>query len=165
MLNKKIIILILIAVAVVLLVAGFLYFNKSAVNVQTDQNQSMDTDIQELSPEDIGLELSASPDRNKVQFKISNLSDIIEVAYELNYEADSSEKDISEGAEARIQRGVTGEAKLNPGDSEYQSPWLDLGSCSKNVCRYDKGVNSVNIILKITKDNNKIYKTEKEFIL
>ena len=82
------------------------------------------------------------------------------VSYELTYQADPSIQEQADGAEERVQRGVVGEAKFKPGERNYSSPWLDLGSCSKNVCKYDAGVKSVNLVLKITKDNGKVYQAE-----
>ncbi len=158
---------IVIGVVVILILAGgyFLFLNKSSTESNAEQNQSIDTGPQNISPDEIDLEMTASPDKKKVQFTIGKLTDIKALAYELTYEAESTEQERSEGAEERIPRGITGDAKFSRSESKYQSPWLDLGSCSKNVCRYDKGIESINLILKITKENNKIYATEKELDL
>lgn len=168
MLKNKTTLLIIMALVLLLLLGGgyFLFARQSGPKETTSQIQSqIDTGPQNLSPEEIDLELKATNDNKKVQFTIGKLLGIKAVSYELTYEADSTEKERSEGGDARIQRGITGEAKLKSGDSTYKSPQLDLGSCSKNVCRYDKGVDSVSLVLKITKTNNKIYQVEKELDL
>jgi hypothetical protein len=164
--NKKTQIIIGVILVILLLGGGyFLFLNKSSTRPQTDQSQSVNTGPLNLSADEIGLKLTATPDKKKIQFSIGKLAGIKAVSYELTYEADSTQQEISEGGDSKIQRGVTGEAKFNKGDSSYESPWLDLGSCSKNVCRYDAGVSSVNIILKITKDDDKIYQTQQKLDL
>ena len=165
--NKNILIIIgAVVVVVILIVVGFFVFSKKPTQpVAVKQSQAEDATVHELSAEDIGLELAASPDSKKIQITINKLSGIKAVTYELTYEADSTAEEKGEGGDPRIQRGITGDAKFKAGDSKYQSPWLDLGSCSKSICRYDAGVTSVDLLLKITKDDNKIYSSEKKLDL
>lgn len=115
--------------------------------------------VQTLKAEDIGLTLEASPDKKKVKFAIEKADGIKTLEYEVTYEANSTAQEQSEGGEDRVQRGITGEEQVK-GGSSYESPWLDLGSCSKNVCRYDTGVETVNITLKLVKDDGKTYLVE-----
>lgn len=151
---------------IILILAGYFFLARQpAPKTPAEQSQPLDIGPESLDPEEIALELTATPDKKKIQFTIGKLSGIKSVSYELTYEADSTDQEISEGGDERIQRGITGEAKLKMGDAKYKSPLLDLGSCSKNVCRYDKGVNSVNLILKIVKDNDKVYQVEKDLEL
>lgn len=166
--NKNI--LIIIAVIVIVVVAGlgvryFLFMDHGSVPTVPTQTKVLDSGPKNLPPDEIDLGLAASADSKKIQFTIGKLSDIKAVSYELTYEADPPESERSEGAEGRIQRGVTGDAKFKSGESSYTSPWLDLGSCSKNVCKYDAGVNSVDLILKITKNDNKVYSVQKNLTL
>jgi hypothetical protein len=149
-----------IAIGVILLVlvvlgGYYLFAAKSTVKNQTDQS-SQDA-VQQLKPDQVGLTMSFSPDNKKVKFKLAKADGIKGIEYELTYEADSTKQEQSEGGEPRVQRGITGQADIKSGDSSYESEWLDLGSCSKNVCHYDTGVKSVGITLKLTKDDNKIY--------
>ena len=156
------------AVVVLLLVGGgFLFLNKSKnASSQTNSTANVDTgSVQTLSPSDIGLALTATSDKQKVQFSVAKLSGIKAISYELTYEADSTASEKEEGADARVQRGITGDAQMKSGDSKYTSPWLDLGSCSRNVCRYDTGVDSVDLVLKITKDNGQVYQAEQKLNL
>ena len=92
--------------------------------------------------------------------KIGFQFDIKSIEYELTYEANSTAQEKSEGAQARVQRGITGQANITSGTSNYQSTWLILGSQSANVVRYDTGVTGVSITLKITKTDNKIYQAQ-----
>lgn len=164
--NKNLLIIIGVVILILLSAGGyFLFAGKAPAKPAVTQTQTADTGPQKLNPEDIGLKISASPDKQKVKYEIAKLQGIKSVSYELTYEADASQQDISEGSEPRIQRGVTGDADLKSGTSSYTSAWLDLGSCSKNVCKYDKGVKSVNMIFKITKTDNKVYSVEKSLDL
>ena len=83
----------------------------------------------------------------------------------MTYDADSTVQERQEGGEDQVERGITGEAKIDIEEDKYTSAWLDLGSCSANVCRYDTGVTSIKLTLKIVKTNKKIYHTEKTFKL
>ena len=151
----------LIAIGVILLVLiglGGYYFisNKTTTKPQTADDSSQDS-VSQIKPDAIGLSLQFSPDNKKVKFKVDKASDIKAIEYELTYEADSTAEEQSEGGEPRVQRGITGTADIKDGDSSYESDWLDLGSCSKNICRYDTGVKSISITLKVTKDDGKVY--------
>lgn len=146
-----------------LLISGFLIFGKKSKTVQQDTTQ--DQTVQKLSAEDLGLIITPKPDKKAIKFSISKASDIKSIEYELTYEADSTAQEISEGGEARVQRGITGDAKIDSGKGSYESEWLDLGSCSKNICRYDTGVKSVSLTLKIVKQDGKVYQSEKSLDL
>lgn len=162
--NKNALIGIIVVVVVIIAGGGFFLLNKSKSNnstANTTVNQTSAT-VGTRSPKDIGLTLSASPDNKKVQFSVDNLSDITAISYELTYQADSTLSEKQEGADATVQRGITGDAKLTSGS--YTSPWLDLGTCSSGTCHYDTGVTSVDLILKVTK-GGKDYQVEQKLSL
>ncbi|MGH7204238.1 MAG: hypothetical protein ACREHC_07380 [Candidatus Levyibacteriota bacterium] len=143
---------------IILLVIGVGgYFIVAGSKAKPVEDQTVDENlIQTLSPKDIGLTLEPSSDKKKVKFKIAKASDIKSVEYELTYEADSTKQEISDGGDARVQRGITGEANVD-GAATYESDYLILGSQSATVVRYDTGVKSVKLTLKVTKSNNKVY--------
>lgn len=149
-------------VVVLLLVSGFLIFGGKSKAKPQDTTQ--DQTVQKISADEIGLSIEPKSDKKAVKIKIEKASDIKSIEYELTYEADSTVQEISEGGESRVQRGITGDGKID-GKSVYESEWLDLGSCSKNVCRYDTGVKSVSLTLKIIKNDGKIYQAEKSLDL
>ncbi|MBA3723287.1 MAG: hypothetical protein H0W89_00130 [Candidatus Levybacteria bacterium] len=151
-----------IAIGVVLLVlvglGGFLFVaNRSAEPVEEEASETL---VQTITAEEIGLTLEATPDSKKVMFKIAKAEGIESIEYELVYEADSTAQEQSEGGEPRVQRGITGEADIESGAASFESEELDLGSCSRNVCRYDEGVESVSITLKLIKNDGNIYNVE-----
>lgn len=149
--------------AIVLLVGGFLIIrNNSSSDVPETETQ--ENTVQEISAEELGLTMEANPANNEVKFLISKADDIESLEYELVYEADSTAAEISEGGEERVQRGITGEDSLN-GESTYESEWLVLGSESAGTKRYDIGVESVDLTLKIVKNDGKTYSSEQSLEL
>jgi len=168
MAKNKIIIIVVVVIVIVLIVAGyFLFFNPSKSQPQEQESNTTNSSMapKEISPDEIGLELKASSDNHKIQIIIGNPKGIKSITYEVTYEADSTEAERSEGGSDRIPRGITGDIDIESDDSEFKSPWIDLGSCSKNICRYDKGVEKVDFIFKITKSDNSIYVTEESISL
>ncbi len=159
--NKNLVIVVAVLVVLALAGGGYFFFANKSKNQQ--EPVAEEEVVEKLSAEAIGLGLEVSPDKKKVKFTIEKVDGIASVEYELTYEADSTAQEQSEGGEPRVQRGITGEEKVESG-SKYESPWLDLGSCSKNVCRYDKGVDKVDLTLKVVK-NGKTYLVEDSLTL
>lgn len=135
------------------------YYVVAGSKAKPVEDQTTDTSIQTLSPQEIGLSLQPSPDKKRIKFKIAKATDISTIEYELIYEADSTKQEISDGGEERVQRGITGQANID-GKSSYESDFLVLGSESANTVRYDTGVKSVKITLKISKKDGKVYQVE-----
>lgn len=145
-----------VLLVVAILVGGYFFvFGKSSPK-KAAVTDSQDT-IHSLSAAELGLKMELSPDRKKVRFIITKPKDITDIEYQITYEADSTAQEQAEGGEPRVERGITGEAKIKAADSTYKSEWLDLGSCSRNVCHYDTGLESLALTLKITKKDGKLY--------
>ncbi|MEK7571688.1 MAG: hypothetical protein AAB553_05440 [Patescibacteria group bacterium] len=161
--NKNVQLAIGVGVILAILFGGYFLIAGKSKTPPPVVEESEDV-VHELSPKDLGLSFDLSPDGKKVKFIIKNITGIESIEYQLTYEADSTAQEQRDGSEPRVQRGITGEAELDFEDSEYESPWLDLGSCSVNVCRYDKGVESIDLTLKIVKEG-KTYHTEDTFEL
>lgn len=165
--NQKVLMGIGAFVLIIILAAGGFFFlskTKTQQNQAETQTQQVAV-IQTLTSEDLGLTFSASDDKKQVRFSISKLDDIKLIDYEIKYEANATDAELAEGADTRLQRGITGEAKIDHSKTSYDSPMLDLGSCSRNVCHYDKGVTSVKLTLKLTKGNGKVYQAESTLTL
>jgi hypothetical protein len=158
--KNKTLVIILVVVILVIIGGGAYFFIAGSSNSQSENLPVDNNVVQTLSPSSIGLKLEASADNKKVRFAISKASNISSIEYELIYTANSTAEEKSEGAQARVQRGITGQENINAGTSTYQSSWLILGSQSANIVRYDTGVNSVAITLKITETNNKVYQVQ-----
>ena len=151
-----------IAVGVILLVLvglGGFYFvaNRSVEPVEEEASETL---VQTITAEEIGLTIEANPKKNEVKFIIAKADGIESIEYELVYEADSTAREQSEGGEPRVQRGVTGEADIESGASSFESEFLVLGSESAGKKRYDTGIESVSLTLKLIKDDGNIYNVE-----
>lgn len=161
--NKKLFIPLAILVAVI--VAGGAYFvlgKSSSSNNQEVPEGVVEESVPTMKPEEIGLVMVVRPDKKAVKFRIEKADGIDKIEYDLSYEADlpASARSSEDGdGGGRISRGVTGEAVLS-GKSSYESKYLDLGSCSSGTCRYDSGVSNVNLVIKLTKTDGKVYQVE-----
>lgn len=149
---------------IILLVVGvgggvfaFVSSSKAPAEEETVDNSLV---VETLTAEQLGLTMEAKPDKKAVKFKIEKAGDIKTIEYQVTYEADSTAQERAEGGEERVQRGITGESDVKGSDLTYESEWLDLGSCSRNVCRYDSGVETVELTLKIVKKNGKTYEAQ-----
>lgn len=110
--------------------------------------------VEEISSQDLGLTLVARADKKAVKFEITNVKDITSVDYELSYLAKGD-----------IPRGVIGHIDVKSGDKKIVSNFLDLGTCSRSVCKYDEGVTSVSLLVKINKTDGKVLQAQKELEL
>lgn len=152
--NKNYIIIGVIALLLVG-VGGFFFLSNRSGDPVAPVDESLDEEVITLTPEEIGLVLEASANNKQVKFIIGKPEGITELEYELSYEADAAG-----GEDERISRGVAGEDELDGTEETYESKFLDLGSCSSGTCRYDTGVTSVNLLLKLTKSDGKVYQVE-----
>lgn len=162
--NKKTGIIIGVLVLVFLAGSG-LFFLSSRKNSDADvfptgiQDQVVGT----LTPTDIGLKLILNSNNRKVKVIVENIDDIKLLEYDITYDADIPASELAPGEEGgKVERGFSDEAKIKSGQSRYESKDFDLGSCSRNVCRYDTGVEEVRILMKVTKRDGKIYEVKDE---
>lgn len=147
-----------IIVVIVLLIAAGAFFMLSGRNgsdqANSDEEQFVDDSVASLKPSEIGLEMEAMSNNQQVVFRITKPDGITAVEYELTYIAQDDQ-----------QRGVIGTIEdLDASSGVIESKPLDLGSCSSGVCKYDKGVDSVDLLLKVTK-NGKDYQVKQSLTL
>lgn len=149
--NKKI--LIIVIAVVVLVVAGV------SVYVLTQSKQSGEVieeeivqEIPKIDASEIGLSLEKGADGNRVIMTITETEDLTAVDYELSYLAEED-----------IPRGTIGHIDVEkPGEVIEQE--MILGTCS-DVCHYDEGVAKVDLLVKITKTDEKVYQIEESLDL
>lgn len=155
--------LILIIVVLIILGAGLIFAkqmnNKGPAATPTPAPEQ---NVLEKIKED-SLEVTFTPrsDNRAFTLEIKNLKekDYSSFEYEVSYDAESSEEPgqiITQGSASREPIVVTGD--------DFSREIL-LGTCSKNVCKYDKGVTSVKVTLRLTTTAGKTHLWEKEFSL
>ena len=137
--------------------AGYFVYAKNKIQekplAQNTVSNLEEPKVKEVKPEEIGLSLSARSDGKAVNMTINNVSGISSIDYELNY-----------NAEGNIPRGVIGSIEIKPSDSVIKRELL-LGTCSRNVCKYDAGVTEVNLVLKLTYSNGEFGSVEQKLSL
>lgn len=145
--NQKVIIG--IGIVLLVLVGGyFLFFSNKAKETAVTQPEVPEETILTLSPEEIGLTLTAIENNRKVLMKIANTSGVVSLEYELSY---TSKGD--------IPRGILGTIDIKSKNKPIEHT-IVLGTCS-DVCHYDEDVSNIKVILKVTKSDNKVYQSEK----
>ncbi len=162
--NQKLVIIGGVFVLLLLLGGGFLVMSSQKKTNGTPTPSIEQFQIAKLSPKDIGLELVPkvlSNDGKQLKVVVSKISDIKRLDYEIVYEADVPQAELPEGETVgRVERSIGGDVDITESDTEYESEFLDFGSASKNVVRYDTGVTEARIIMKVTKRDGKLYQVE-----
>jgi hypothetical protein len=150
--NKKILYPLIVVIVVILIGGGaYLLNSKKSTTVPTDIQPTIEV-IPSVVPKDIGLSLKNGIKGKTVIMEISNTKDITGVDYEVSYTAQGG---IPRGAIGHIDIEVAGKAV---------SQEITLGTCS-DVCHYDQEVESVKLVIKVTKTDGKVYQAEQELDL
>lgn len=147
-----------IVAAVVLLLGGGMYVASSQKSQDAEiQTTLEDNSVPKLKPEDIGLELVLSDDSKKVKFTADKLGDVKTLEWSFAYEADIPLADRGEGMDEgqKVTQEFSGEATVK--GSSYESVFRELGTCSSGKCRFDTGVEKVELLMKVTKKDGKVY--------
>ncbi len=149
--DKKILIAIIAVLVVVIAVVLFFVFGRgsSSKTTQIPEEEAILV-IPTIEPEEIGFDLSSGKEGKTVILEVAKTSGLEVVEYTLSY----LDKD-------GIERGAYGQLDL---DETPAIKEITLGTCS-DVCHYDEGVESVSIVLKITKTDGKVYQLEKSLDL
>lgn len=151
---------------VLLVLGGGYYFLSQSSQKPVTKARSTYT-IGKVSPQEIGLSIEMGSDasclankkNNQVKFTLDKGGEYKSVVGVFSYEADVSAQDRAEGAGDKITQSVEVDKDVN-GD-KVDSGFKLMGSCSKNVCRCDTGVSSVDLVLKLTKKDGSVYQSEK----
>jgi hypothetical protein len=158
--DKKILLVVLAAVVLLLGAGGYMLFaNKSSVPTGPEEQIE---EFEEISPEELGLSITVKPDKKYVKFAMTNVSDITHVEWEFLYDADIPAAEIPEGESGgKVTQQVIGEAEIEDDADSFESEYRELGSCSTGgKCRFDTGVEKIDLIVKITKKDGKMYQSK-----
>lgn len=139
---------------VVLGLGGYLIWSRSQNQGLTLRGEEQQN-IKQMSPEDIGLELSLRSDKKAVIIRATKVSGVKSFEYELTYDAEVTD----EGETHAVPRGAVGELTIRGGVAQAE---VDLGTCSANVCKYDKVVGDIKVVIKVNLENGEIGAVEDE---
>ncbi|MGA2968026.1 MAG: hypothetical protein ABSD69_02560 [Candidatus Levyibacteriota bacterium] len=152
--DKRVLIAAGVAVlALVLIVVGVIMLtSKGSNSASSNQAAATPTEVPVLSlqPADIGLTLTEAANLQTATMNITKTGDIASVDYQLSYNAMVSGQS--------IPRGTIGHVDVKtPGQAITQK--MVFGTCS-DVCHYDTGITGVQLIVKVTKTDGKIYQVQ-----
>lgn len=155
---KIILIAIIVFVILASSIAGYFILikgkNKIKIPVETSEEETQN--VKEISAEDIGLSLNLRADEKAVIMKITNLSGIASFEYEMEYMAEVVES----GKTVEVPRGVVSSPVVVKSGEKQISKEILLGTCSKNVCKYDKVVSEIKLVMKVEFENGEIGSVE-----
>lgn len=128
--------LIPLVVIVIIGIAGLLLFISRNQKPKTSEEETVPANIIEVPIEKRPyVALTPRSDAHEIKFEMANLIEAKSVDYELVYLA------------GEVSRGVIGSVELK-GETSLSRDLL-LGSCSKNVCKYDEGITGGTLSLKV----------------
>lgn len=134
-----------VVVVVLVVLVGGAFFIMSQKKSSSDTVIEQVEDVKPLKASDIGLELSPDSDGKIITLKADKLTGVSSLEYEVSYDAEVSEDG---GEPFTATRGVTGGLEIKPGESEVSKD-IDLGTCSRNVCKYDKVISVVTFNIRV----------------
>jgi len=146
----------LLFIAVLLIGGGFTVYQRFAGSQNQTPGEEVDLVFDAEGPYAL---LEPRRDGNALTLNLKRTSSYDSISYELAYTSNVDEsvvegskiKDEDSGSEVgSIDRGVVGNIDTKQKRGEYQQEIL-FGTCSKNVCKYDKGVENGTLTLHITK--------------
>ena len=133
---KKKLTIILIIAAVLLVVGGIFLIKAKNKSQNIDENQQSQKKTLETPLEDRPyVVLVPRADGKEFTLEISRIKNAKTIEYELVYE--------SQG----LSRGVIGSVELSTGETKVSRKLL-LGTCSRDVCKYDEGIEEGNLTLR-----------------
>ena len=130
------------ATLIIIGVLGFFLFSSKGQSKTTQQSQG---ELEQVQPPDIDARpfffFAPRSDGRAIQISISGISEGTKIDYEITYKTG-----------AGLEQGIGGPVALEPGQTFYTREHI-FGTCSKNVCTYDKGVENGKWSATITQGN------------
>lgn len=137
-----------VIVVVIILVGTSFFILRPGSGPANEEGAEEVTDVKQVTTEEIGLTLTPKQNGQVINMQIENVDGMESIQYDLTYDAEVEDS----GDTVVIGRGVTGEESVNgPIDID-----IDLGTCSRNVCKYDTVVSDVTLILRVNFSNGEI---------
>lgn len=143
-LKNKLLVGAIIVVVLALVGGGAFYFMSQSKTANETVIEEVEN-VKALEPEDLGLELESVSDGKIIKLTASKLTGVESIEYEVSYDAEVVE---GGGEPFTATRGVTGGLTIKAGESEVSKD-IDLGTCSRNVCKYDKVISDVTFNIRV----------------
>jgi hypothetical protein len=136
------IILLLMVIVMVVVLVKIVGQKKTSNSEDTNQNEPEIT-VNVPMEERPFVSLTPNSDGHELKLQIANLAGATKVKYQLGYTAGD------------LERGAIGEIILSGEKNVTRN--LTLGSCSKNVCKYDENITGGTLELSISGNKNQKY--------
>lgn len=163
-LKKNKIVVIVVAILLLAGVGTVVLLGGSNTTSSDEPGIASEKPVKIISADEIGLTLSFRADKKAINMNITKLDGISSVEYEVTYDANVT-ADASGDSESGItQRGVVGSPIPVNGASSIKRS-IDLGTCSKSVCKYDNVVSDVKFVIKVTYINGDVAAVEESISL
>lgn len=149
--KKNVVVVIIILILLVL--GGWMVFFRN--NKQSTELIPEPTSAQSFLPigDDVQVDFKPNSARTKatLSIRVSNGAGVNSLEYEVLYETDGLVKGVNSGSTP---------IEIDPKTGKVERE-LDFGTCSSGVCRYDKNVGTITLIVRFdTTSGNKIFKKE-----
>lgn len=155
---------ILVGVGILIIASIIIFFSVFPKGTSTQKQAPEKTKVEEmqsikqLSATDIGLTLTLRSDKKAINMVIANLSGIQSIEYEATYDVE-----VKDGKDTlKVPRGIgPSTIELTSADKQIIRE-LELGTCSKNVCKYDKVVSDITFLIKVNFQNGDVGSVEQK---
>ncbi len=142
--NKKIAIAATIILLFLVVGAGVGFFLLSQDPTSPKNTFNGAQEVKKISASDIGLEIKVRQDKKGLMMTLGKLNGVDSIEYSVSYDAEVED----EGETIIVPRGVEG-SPINTSGQSTITKNLDLGTCSRNVCKYDKVVSDVTVTIRV----------------
>ncbi|MDO8269268.1 MAG: hypothetical protein Q7T54_01190 [Candidatus Levybacteria bacterium] len=140
-LQNKIALLGIGAVVIVVGIAIFIFVqNSKKASVVEGPEETVEEQAIQMSPEDIGLKLTANSNNTEVTMEITDVSKFNSFEYEMNYDAEIDGE--------MVPRGAIGSGDVEVGETTIRKE-ITIGTCSSGKCKYDTGVAKVSFVIRL----------------
>jgi hypothetical protein len=156
--NKNLVFVGAAILVVILAIGGFFLISSRGEKTATEAaEEQQEAQIKEIQADEIGLTLELLPNKKAVKMDITKLDGIESIEYEGSYDAVTEDEE--SGEELTLPRGV-GPSKIEVEDGGTIARTIELGTCSRNVCKYDNVTSDIKFVIKVNYANGEVGQVE-----
>ncbi len=138
-LKNKLALIGILTVLIVGVIAGFIFFQNTKKIEEIVDNETIEEQAIEISPEDIELILTPNSNNTEVVMTINDTSKFSSFEYEMNYDTEVDGE--------VVPRGAIGSGEVEDGKPIKRE--ITIGTCSSGKCKYDTGVTKISFIIRL----------------